>query len=146
MGVLGKFLSKSCWAAVFLEQRDSHDNCVAGGNWIAECCNKILFVRAQELSPRQKAQQGSFILFSNDIAKDKKESYYFQKTISPIPKNHASIIQRFIIPGDHKTGLLKQLSMIGISKSILFPDNVDYVCEEITNSQKLQLTIPKTMV
>ncbi len=149
MDILEKFYQKVVEQPYFLEQRHSHDNCVAGGNWVAECCEKILFVRVQELSSRQKAQQGSFILFPNDITfrqnEDKKKSYYFPKTISPISKNRDSIIQRFIIPADHKTSLLRQLSMVGISKSTLFPDNIDYACEEITNSQKLQLNIPKNL-
>lgn len=123
----------------FLEQRQTHDICKTDGSWVAMCCDKILFVRAQELSSRQKAQQGSFILFPNDIEKPS----YFKKTISPLDKNNNSIIENFIISKDCKEKLLKQLSMVGISKSTLFPDNIDYICEEITNNQKRQLSIPK---
>ena len=55
--------------------------------YIYEYCNNIILVRGAEWLERQKAQQGLYILFHNDIVKVKdRTGFFFSKMISPIEK------------------------------------------------------------
>lgn len=101
--------------------------------WIKSCCSKIFFVRANEFIPRQKIQQGSYILFNNRIEDNNSELGFVSK-IDPISKNDEQIVSRFIIPCRIKNELLNQLSIFGISKGVLFSDSIDFVCQEIVES------------
>lgn len=107
--------------------------------WVAGCCNELLFVRGQELSSRQKNQQGQYILFNNKIRSEGDSTTgarYFENLISEIPKDSDDIIKRFLIKSSDKDGILKQLKLLGISQKTLFPDNVDRVCNELVNEVK----------
>ena len=135
---LGDFYEYVIEQPYFLEQKRTlqYASKEENGRWIEACCKEIFFVKAMELSQRQKAQQGSFILFHNKIERlNEKDMPYFVHSIEPIDKKSESIIERFIIPEKEKKNILKQLSFIGISKSSLFPDNLDFACEEIAKSQ-----------
>lgn len=113
-----------------------------GAKWIQQCCKEPLFVYAQELCQRQKAQQGSFILFHNRINSYNTSSIYFeQMAIDPIDKDADCIIKRFTIQEKDKKDLLKQLAMVGITEASLFPDSIDKGCAEIAESQRAQLTV-----
>lgn len=122
----------------FLEQAQTleicheDDNC--GGEWIADCCKKIMYIYAPIRSTRQQAQQGRYILFPNHIDNETFNEGCFEWIIDPIPKDHPDIIARIIIPKKIKKQLLSDLSVLGITEDILFCDNVDIVCKGILNS------------
>ncbi len=125
----------------FLEQRQineiRNETSESGGSWIAECCKKLFFVYAPTRDLRQKMQCGRYILFPNRIAPYGGSGMpCFETIIDPIPKEHDSICGQIIIPKEVKSLMLKELKLFGISREILFADNVDIVCEEILNTFK----------
>jgi len=129
---LDHFLEKVLQQPYFLEQKIE----LVGetGTWVAECCAKPLFISALELSPRQKAQQGKYILFSNEIQQSNGENYFTDK-ITAIPKD-ANYIETIIqIDNSSKAQIKKGLSVLGITESSLFADAVDISCKEIANRQ-----------
>lgn len=127
----------------FLEQKQMHEICndtlERGGRWIAECCKKLFFVYAPTRNLRQKMQCGRYILFPNRITYDNSNQPRFETVIDVIPKNHDSICGQIIIPKEVKEQILKELKLFGISRDILFADNIDVVCEEITNTFKRKI-------
>lgn len=123
----------------FLEQRDMNEVCHKtsedGGKWVAECCKKLFFIYAPMRSLRQKMQCGRYILFPNRIRSNgNSDRLYFETIIEPIPKDHADICGRIVVPKGIKDQMLKELKVFGISRETLFADNVDIVCEEILNT------------
>lgn len=127
----------------FLEQKQMNKICnetyIEGGRWIAECCQKPFFIYAPTRNLRQKMQQGRYILFSNRIKHENPDKPYFEAIIDPIPKDHECICKLIIIPKEIKKLVIKELELFGISREILFADNVDVVCEEITNTFKQKI-------
>lgn len=85
-----------------------------------------LFVSASEHSLRQKAQQGKYILFTNN-----KGTAHFDNYITAIDKNSPFIKTKITIPKEEKKHLLDQLKILGISKSTLFSDSIDCICAEL---------------
>jgi hypothetical protein len=63
----------------------------------------------------------------------------FETIIDPIKKDSEIIAKRIIIPKDIKKSIIEQLRIMGITKSSLFCDNVDVVCEGIVESCKRRL-------
>lgn len=120
----------------FLEQKNTCDICYTlkeeKENWISDFCDKILYVNAGIYTERQHAQKGSYILFNNDIEEDEKGKYFI-KIISEIPKDKEHICRRIIIPKENKSEILNNLETLGITKSNLFPENIDIICNEIKN-------------
>jgi hypothetical protein len=123
-----------------LEQKQTYEIChkddKAGGRWVKECCQKLMYIYAPIKSMRQQAQQGRYILFPNHIGSEVYEDGYFEHYIDPIPKDHEDIIMRYIISKEIKKQLLKDLCILGISKEVLFCDNVDVVCQSIVETFK----------
>ena len=121
----------------FLEQKNTCDICYTSKeekeNWISDCCNRILYVNAGVYTERQHAQKGSYILFNNDIEEDEKGKY-FVKVISEIPKDKKHICRRVFIPKENKSEILSNLETLGITKSNLFPENIDIICDEIKHN------------
>ena len=109
-------------------------------SWIEECCKKLIFVRSQERSLRQKLQQAQFILFPNKISdrivENGKRSVYFEGVIEPIPKSKDYTEKSIIISRYAKRQIKKDLKALGISKATLFADSIDTVCKEIAESYK----------
>ena len=107
----------------FLEQNSVlesvHENDDCGGRWIMRCCEKIMYIYAPIRSMRQQIQQGRYILFPNYIDQ---ENAQFEKK---------DIIARYIVPKEEKRKMLRDMSILGTSKAVLFGDNVDSVCEGI---------------
>ena len=92
------------------------------------CFLQPVVVNPTRHSPRQMAQQGKYLLFPNTIKKDK-GSPYLESCISKIEKNSA-ICKTIIIEAKDKQQLLWELSVLGVDKTRLFPDNLDsYTCE-----------------
>lgn len=125
----------------FLEQQQTIELChkddCSGGKWITECCDKILYIHAPIQSMRQRAQQGRYILFPNHIDKDYNDGEgCFEKIIKEIPKDHEDIEMRIIIPKEIKNQIMMDLSILGVTKSSLFCDNIDTICEGIVKSFK----------
>lgn len=121
----------------FLEHQLKNEICNRsaddGARWIAECCQNLFFIHAPIRSMRQQVQHGRYILFPNHIeAMNGRDCFVWQ--IAPIPKDHDSIEARFIIPKESKRRLLRDLSVLGITESFLFCDNVDTVCKGILDS------------
>ena len=111
-----------------------HQDDVAGGKWIGECCQTPFYVYAPLRSIRQQVQHGRYILFPNEISTEKCEDGYFIRNINPMPKDHPDIVARIIVPGSIKQELLQELRLFGITKSFLFCDNVDNVCQGVVDS------------
>lgn len=85
----------------------------------------ILFVYAPSYSLRQNIQRGRYILFRNSYENGKALIY-------PIPKDHENIALRLIVPTDIKKQIRRDLRLLGVSKELLFLDNADMVCKEIS--------------
>lgn len=101
-----------------------------GGAWIKECCEKLIFVNAIEQIERQKLQQGSYILFPNQIIEYGDTDFCFNKIIKPIDKKDKQIKKVFVIKKEGKSEIRKKLEFLGISEAILFADNVDIILVE----------------
>lgn len=101
-----------------------------GGNWIKECCEKIIFVNASQQLERQRLQQGFYILFPNEIERIN-DIDYFHKRIEPIDVTNNQIIGRIIIKRDAKACIREKLRFLGFSEETLFSDNIDIVCKNI---------------
>lgn len=123
-----------------LEQKQTYEIChkdnEAGGRWVKECCEKILYIYAPIRSTRQQVQQGRYILFPNHIDYDVYKDGAFEWTMDAIPKDHTDIAARFIIPKAVKKQLIMDLAVLGISEEFLFCDNIDTVCKGIVGMFK----------
>ncbi len=103
--------------------------------------NNIMFVRSTEQLARQQAQQGSYILFANDICfegDDYSEAHFIQR-ISDIPKDEDHIIKRIIIPADSTHFIVNDLKKLGITDGTLFPDHIDLMCQQIVKNETARL-------
>lgn len=112
-----------------LEQKyfiaNSYTSDAEKNNWVNCCCNEPFFVYSKEYFERQSRQQGSYILFHNDIVKDKEYEFYFTSMISPLEDTNKCIVNKIIIPYTLKQQMLNKLDMLGINEMFLFPENVD---------------------
>lgn len=129
-------------------------------------CSKPIFVSALQLSSRQRAQQGKYILFPNEfgylilqedsdgnIIRVNKDDFFnnrkdiplnfkdnakgvFRNNINEIPKESKYIVSIIKIPYNSKKILLQQLASVGITKATLFPDSIDKGCEDIVERIK----------
>lgn len=146
ISAFGTFLNNAVYQNYFREQyplfHDLLESCKGTDRY--ETLNRYMedfyqpyyFVLAPNRSTRQMLQSGRYILFSN--AKNAKIDgsgeeplHYFEKTIKPMPKDAACIMERIIITNDCKESLLNKLSVFGITKGKLFGDSVDTACGEI---------------
>ena len=107
-----------------------------GGGWIKECCEKLIFVNAIEQIERQKLQQGSYILFPNEIDEYGDNDFCFNKIIKPIDKNNEQIKKVLVIKKEGKCEIRKKLNFLGISEATLFADNIDIICKNIVDQCK----------
>ena len=107
-----------------------------GGGWIKECCEKLIFVNAIEQIERQKLQQGSYILFPNEIDEYGDNDFCFHKIIKPIDKNNEQIKKVLVIQKEGKCEIRKKLNFLGISEATLFADNIDIICKNIVDQCK----------
>lgn len=98
---------------------------------LIELCSKPIFIYAPIHSMRQQIQMGQYILFPNAIGYDEKfKARVFEPIINPIKKDDECVVNRFRIPASAKARLKCDLQTFGISREILFSDNLDIVCEE----------------
>lgn len=104
-----------------------------GANWLKNFAVSPIFVTSQIHSLRQHAQAGKYILFANEIGSERGGDVFFSE-INPMPKDHECIVGRILVPGSLKEKLLNELTLLGISRRTLFPDNIDVVCDEIKRS------------
>lgn len=81
---------------------------------------------------RHQAQQGKFLLFPNEI-KQNPDSPYIEASIAKIEKD-SPFCRCLKICGEHKKELLSELSILGVDKVHLFPDNVDVFSSEIVRN------------
>lgn len=103
--------------------------------WFKECCEDTLFVYGTRYLDRQAAQSGQYILFPNDI-RGKDSSLSFDDLISPLPKDSPVIAGRCIVPSDRKASILNELSKLGITEALLFPDSIEKRCAGIMSEIK----------
>lgn len=81
---------------------------------------------------RLNAQGGQFLLFSNDLCYDSMNiPVEVDSSISPLSKTHNYVKLILRVPSSEKRRIIKDLEVLGITRSSLFHDNVDVVCEEI---------------
>lgn len=84
---------------------------------------KSCFIRSKKLSERQKAQSGLFLRVSDvdlklgEIPKELSEESVYRDSI--------------IIATDHKSQILRDLKLMGISERTLFPEDIDKGCREL---------------
>lgn len=95
-----------------------------------EFCQKPAFVYAPSYSLRQNIQSGRYILFANTI-ENEAGKFTMKEEIKAISKESESVVFRVIVPAELKKKMRKDLRLLGISKELLFLDNVDTVCKEI---------------
>lgn len=86
----------------------------------------FLFVYAPSYSLRQNIQRGRYILFTDSYEGER-------RLIKPISKDHNSVALRIIVPAAAKKQIRRDLRLLGVSKELLFLDNADMVCKEITD-------------
>lgn len=103
--------------------------------WFKKCCEDTLFVYGTRYLDRQAAQSGQYILFPNDI-RGKDSSLSFDDLISPLPKDSPVIAGRCIVPSDRKASILNELSKLGITEALLFPDSIEKRCAGIMSEIK----------
>jgi hypothetical protein len=71
------------------------------------------------------------MLFPNKVySGNSKKHSFFCDEIDEYPKNHP-FCERIVIPKMSKNVLLKELSLVGVNKSTLFPENFDYACSNL---------------
>lgn len=136
------FYNDAMQQTYFTEQKrygDSRKGQIAE-NWIAQCCSIPLFVCTSINSIRQQMQRGRYILFPNKIIRHGSGNLCFDGIIEPIPKNHDAIIGCITIPNCRKNQFLTDLTLMGISKDMLFADSIDTVCESIVNACKYRIS------
>ena len=113
--------------------------------WLHRVFSEPHFVYAPIRSQRQRAQQGRYLVFSNffipspfnDSTGAPESNWIFREEIEPINKGNDSIIlARITIPKDSKQKLLFDLENFGISKEVLFCDDIGTICDNITNSYR----------
>lgn len=138
-----KFLSRFASLAIsrpyFDYQRDlvlsSFPEPTDQAKWFQECCKDTLFVYGTRYLDRQAAQSGQNILFPNDIRGE--DPYLsFKEFISPLPKDSPVIAGRCIVPSDRKASILNELSKLGITEALLFPDSIEKRCAGIMSEIK----------
>ena len=87
--------------------------------------------------------QGRYLVFSNffipspfnDSTGAPESNWIFKEEIEPVNKGNDSIIlARITIPNGSKLQILFDLESFGISKEVLFCDDIGTVCSSITNS------------
>lgn len=103
--------------------------------WFKKCCEDTLFVYGTRYLDRQAAQSGQYILFPNDI-RGKDQCLSFDDLISPLPKDSPTIAGRCIVPSDRKASILNELSKLGITEALLFPDSIEKRCAGIMSEIK----------
>ena len=101
-------------------------------DWINKNCSEPRILYAPIRSVRQQIQRGRFMLFPNKIV-DNESELGFDTIIDELPKNHPMILETIIIPKECKKQILRELMLCGVSRDVLFCDNVDVICESITN-------------
>lgn len=93
--------------------------------------SKPIIVNAPVRTQRQIAQKGKYMLFPNNVYLGKdKDRCFFCDEIDEYPKNRP-FCERIVIPKMSKNNLLKELSLVGVDKSTLFPENFDYACSNL---------------
>lgn len=99
-------------------------------DWIERCCSKVQFVHATTHTLRQQLQQGRYILFPNEIVGEGKDMA-FDTIIKPLDKDNDCIVKKFVIDGNFKGKILRDLKSCGICRSTLFSDSLDEACKGI---------------
>lgn len=85
-----------------------------------------VFIESPLLLPRQNIQQGLYMLFFNDYSEKGTSN-----RISSLSNSSPFIVDRIIISPNGKKQILKELGNLGVSTSLLFPDNLDCFCEDL---------------
>ena len=127
------FISKAFKQNYFENYEDEYKDFYKDERKLISVFSTPIFVNAPIWAKRQADQQGMYLLFPNQInASNNSKNSFFWGEINPWPKNHpySEIIR---IPRKSKPELLKELKMLGITKSKLFPEIFDYACEELVD-------------
>lgn len=94
-----------------------------------------IVVQPPKTFERLNMQSGQFLLFTNDLCYDANGiPVEIDSSIHPIAKSHPFIRSAVRIPHDTKDDILRELAILGITRSALFHDNIDVVCEEIVKT------------
>lgn len=88
-----------------------------------------VIVNAPFRSQRQVAQKGKYMLFPNKVSISD-SGCCLRGEMDEYPKDHP-FCERVAIPSKSKKKLLRELSLLGINQSYLFPENFDDACENL---------------
>ena len=108
-GTLSSFVQRAIGQPYFRYQTsDVRGDAGELGDWVAQCCGQLLFVRGSASLDRQSAQSGMYILFPNAIEGHDSEGARddrlpkFGSRIEEIPKDHKAIAARIAVDGNSK--------------------------------------------
>ena len=135
---LKKFFNKVFNQNYFLHYMDVYRKLYKDKEKLITVFSTPIFVNAPVWSPRQRAQKGKYMLFPNKVCCG--NSCYLIGEIDVFPKD-SPFCERIIIPKSLKKFLLKELSLMGINKSMLFPENFDYACQNLVE----EIVVRKTL-
>lgn len=97
--------------------------------------NNPIVVQPPKTFDRLNVQSGQFLLFTNDLCYDSDGiPVEIDSSIHPIDKTHGFIRKVLRIPNYKKTDIQRELAILGVTRSALFHDNMDIVCEEIVKN------------
>lgn len=91
---------------------------------IKNLCSNYIIIRSSIRSQRQYNQAGCFILFPNKIT----ENNDFELKIDETP---GKIYKKIKVDKNSKKSILETLSLLGITKSFIYPDRIDYVGKDM---------------
>lgn len=118
----------------FSNWENEHENAILS---FRQSLSRPFLVNSFEVSTRQKNQQGKFILFPNSIVdSDEDDVAFVTGDLIKLSKDDPMIIKRYIVPSRLKGEILRNLSVLGISKEYLFADSIDTVFEAVKKHQE----------
>lgn len=86
--------------------------------------SNYIIVKSSINSQRQYNQVGCFILFPNTILEN--NAFGIQIDVTP-----RKIYKKIIVDKNSKKSILETLSLLGITKSFIYPDRIDYVGKDM---------------
>lgn len=120
---------------IILDEEDEESSFYEFRNALNLCHSEPLVVQPPKTFSRLNAQSGQFLLFTNDLCYDGESDLPTEVdgSIGPLSKTHNLIRGILRVPYSAKSAILRDLEVLGITRSTLFHDNIDVVCEEIVN-------------
>lgn len=104
---------------------------------LAIALSQPILVEAETLFERQKHQSSAFIIFPNRISdKNKDGDRLVHNDLVKIDRENDLVVAEMIIPHEMKARIRDNLSVLGINREFIFPDNPDVILEEVKKSRE----------